>query len=76
MRFEVDWQADDANAAAEERATVADLRIFVGEDNVCAYEQPRRRGKGRSATDRRVNVRRVDHVTVSVYPLAEGIALN
>ena len=75
MRFEVDWQADGANAAAEERATVADLRIFVGEDNVCAYEQPRRRGKG-GTTDRRVNVRRVDHVTVSVYPLAEEIALN
>lgn len=76
MRFEVDWQADGANAAEEERATVADLRIFVGDDNVCAYEQPRRRGKERSTADRRVNVRRVDHVTVSVYPLAEEIALN
>ena len=76
MRFEVDWQADGANAAAEERATVADLCIFVGGDNVCAYEQPRRRGKGRSTANRRINVRHVDHVTVSVYPLAEEIALN
>ena len=76
MRFEVDWQADDANAAAEERATVADLRIFVGEDNVCAYEQPRRRGKGHPNADRRTNVQHVDHVTISVYPLAEEIALN
>ena len=76
MRFEVDWQADGGNAAAEERATVADLRIFVGDDNVCAYEQPRRRGKGRGTANRRINVRHVDHVTISVYPLAEEIALN
>lgn len=76
MRFEVDWQADGGNAAAEERHTVADLRIFVGSDNMCAYEQPRRRGKSRAITDRRINVRHVDHVTVSIYPLAEEIALN
>ena len=76
MKFQVDWQTDGANAAAEERATVADLRIFIGVDNACAYEQPRRRGKSRGPTDKRSNVRHFDHVTVSVYPLAEEIALN
>ena len=76
MRFEVDWQVEGVNAAAEERSTIADLRIFIGGDNVCAYEQPRRRSKGRTTADRRTNVQHVDHVTVSVYPLAEEIALN
>jgi len=76
MRFQVDWLADGANAAAEERATVADLRIFIGAGNACAYEQPRLRSKSRSATNGRSNVRRFEHVTVSVYPLAEEIAFN
>ena len=76
MRFQVDWQAEGANAVAEERATVADLRILIGADNACVYEEPRRRGKSRSTTDQRRNVRRIEHATVSVYPLAEEIALN
>lgn len=76
MRFQVDWRADGTNAAAEERATVADLRIVIGDDNVCAYEQPRRRGKIGSTTNKRVNVQHVEEVTVSVYPLAEEIALG
>ena len=76
MRFQIDWQPDGPNAVAEERATVADLRILIGADNACVYEEPRRRGKGRSTTDQRRNVRRVEHATVSVYPLAEEIALN
>ena len=76
MRFQIDWQPDGANAAAEERATVADLRILVGLDDACAYEQPRRRGKSRGTVDRHRSVRNFRHVTVSVYPLAEEIALN
>lgn len=75
MRFQVDWQAEGANAAAEERATVADLCILIGADNACVYEQPRRRGKNRT-TDRHRSVRNFQHVTVSVYPLAEEIAFN
>ena len=75
MRFEVDWQPTGPNVAAEERATVADLRIFIGDGNACDNEQPRRRGgKAGAAADR--NVRRADCATVSVYPLAEEIALG
>lgn len=75
MRFDVDWQRTGPNVAPEERATIADLRIFVGASNACANIQPRRRGKktGAAASS---NVRREDHVTVSVYPLAEEIALG
>ena len=75
MRIEVDWQPTGPNVAAEERATVADLRIFIGDGNACDNEQPRRRGgKTGAAADR--NVRREDCATVSVYPLAEEIALG
>lgn len=76
MRFQADWQAEGTNAAAEERVTVADLRILIGVNNACAYEQPRRQGKSRGTTDKRGDVRHVEHATVSVYPLAEEIAFN
>ena len=75
MRFEVDWQPVGPNAAAEERATVADLRIFIGGGNACVNEQPRRRG-GKVGAAAVGNVRREDCVTVSVYPLAEEIAFG
>ena len=75
MRFEVDWQPPGPNVAPEERATVADLRIFVGGRNACVNEQPQwRDGKIGGAAGRRV--RRDDCVTVSVYPLAEEIAFG
>ena len=75
MRFEVDWQPIGPNVAAEERATVADLRIFIGDGNACVNEQPRRRGEKVGAAAGR-DVRREDCVTVSVYPLAEEIAFG
>lgn len=75
MRFEVDWQPTGPNVAAEERATVADLRIFIGDGNACDNEQPRRRG-GNASTAADRNVRREDYATVSVYPLAEEIAFG
>ena len=75
MRFEVDWQLTGPNAAPEERATIGDLRVFIGDSNACVNVQPRRRGKKISAAARG-NVRHEDHVTVSVYPLAEEIALS
>ena len=77
MRFEIDWRPTGPNVAAEERATIADLRIFIDNGNACDNEQPRRRGGRAGAADR--NVRREgreDCVTVSVYPLAEEIAFG
>ena len=74
MKFEVDWQPPGPNVAPEERATVADLRIFVGDCNACVNEQRRRSGEFGGAAGR--NVLREDCVTVSVYPLAEEIAFG
>ena len=71
MKFEVDWQPPGPNVAPEECATVADLRIFVGDCNACVNEQ---RGEVGGATGR--NVLREDQVRVSVYPVAEEIALG
>ena len=68
MRFEVDWHGTASNAVAEERETVADLRVFIGERNVCEYEESTRSGAG--------GPERADHVAVSLYPLAEEIAFS
>ena len=75
MRFEVHWQPAGPNVAAEERATVADLRIFIGDGNACVNEQLRRHGGKVGAAVGR-NVRHEDCVTVSVYPLAEEIVFG
>ena len=75
MRFHVDWQLNGPNAVPEERVTIADLRILIGDDHACANEQPRRRSSVPAAAANR-NVRRAEYATVSVYPLAEEIALN
>ena len=63
MKFAVDWHELADNSAPEERATVADLRVSVREVNICDH----RCGDELEPTD---------HVTVSVYPMAEGIALD
>lgn len=63
MKFTVDWHKLADNLAPEERATVADLRVFIQEANICDHLC----GDQRELTD---------HVTVSVYPMAEGIALD
>ena len=75
MKFRIDWQPHGPNAALEERATIADLRIAIGGGNACANEPPRRRGQG-ATTTASGNVRRTEHATVSVYPLAAEIAFN
>ena len=52
--------ADDAqNAAPEERSTVADLRVLLDEKNVTLHL---------------VGETSADHVTISLYGLAEGLA--
>lgn len=59
MRHSIDWLDDAPNSAPEERATVADLRLFLGEQNV---------------TTHMLGTKVDDHVTVSLYGLANGIA--
>ena len=48
------WPIDE-----EERATVADLRLWLGEQNVCLHLR---------------GLELVDHRTIPLYPLAEGLA--
>lgn len=59
MRFSADWRNDGENAAPEERATVADLSLFLDGINV---------------TQHLIEGASRDRVTVSLYGLAHGIA--
>ena len=61
VRNSVDWQDDAINAAPEERATVADLRLWLNDQNVCLHL------RGQDARD---------HVTIPLCSLAEGLALD
>ncbi|HUZ12903.1 MAG TPA: hypothetical protein VMU93_08655 [Caulobacteraceae bacterium] len=59
MQYSAEWSDDALNAAPEERATVADLRLWLGEQNVTLHVH------GLSI---------IDHLTISLYSLAEGLA--
>ncbi len=59
MRNSIDWCETAHNAAEEERATVADLRLFVGAWNVTRHLA----GGGLN-----------DHITLALYSLAHGLA--
>jgi hypothetical protein len=59
FRHSADWIEEVPNAAPEERATVADLRLFLSEQNVTMHL------RGEQA---------FDHITISLYPIAEGLA--
>lgn len=59
MRYSADWHDDALNVAPEERATVADLRLFLQEQNVTMHLH------GNEPSD---------HVTIALYTLAEGLA--
>ena len=59
MRYSVEWHEDAPNAAPEERATVADLRLFIQHQNVTLHL------RGNESAD---------HLTISLYSLAEGLA--
>ena len=37
MKFQVGWLDGGENAAAEERATLCDLKIVIGDDNACLF---------------------------------------
>lgn len=59
MRSSIEWQDDAANASVEERATVADWQLLVGEQNV---------------TQHRVGARVYGELTLPLCHLAEGLA--
>jgi hypothetical protein len=58
VRHSIDWQDEAINAAPEERATVADLRLFLNDRNVTQH-----------MLDGTVG----DHVTVALYGLVNGL---
>lgn len=66
MRFSLEWHDDAPNASAEERVTVADLQVLVGEVNVCEHFD------GLESVARQS----VSEATVSAYPIAEALALE
>jgi hypothetical protein len=61
LRYSAEWKNDAQNAAPEERATVADFRFWLDKQNVAMHL----RGS--------INF---DHLTISLYSLAEGLALD
>jgi hypothetical protein len=64
VRFLVsEWQEHAPNAASEEEATACDLKILIGNQNVCLHADE---------TSGELS----DHITMPVYGLAEGLAHN
>ena len=61
MRFSVEWIDGGRNACAEERATLCDLQIFVGNENACVFYEPESRTT-------------FEEITLPAVHLAEGIA--
>ncbi len=61
MRFEASWIEKAVNAAPEERASVADLRIWLNDQNV---------------TQHLSNDVLSDHVTVALYSLVNGLVYD
>lgn len=58
MRYSVDWIEKAPNVAPEEQATIADLRLFLADQNVTMHLREK-------------DV--FDYLTVSMYPLIEGL---
>jgi hypothetical protein len=58
LRYSVEWQEDAPNVAPEERATVADVRLCLNDQNISLHIH----GK-----------HSIDHLTISLYPVAEGL---
>ncbi len=59
MRRSIDWRDDAENASPEERATVADCRLYVGEQNVTLH---------------RAGDQSFDDLTLPLVHLATGLA--
>jgi hypothetical protein len=58
FRYSVNWIEDVPNVAPEERATVGNLKLFLNDQNVTMHLR---------------DEQAFDHVTVSLYPLIEGL---
>ena len=61
MKFSIEWVDGGTNAAAEEQATLCDLRILLGNENTCRFLDD-------------VANKTFDALTVPAVHLAEGIA--
>ena len=61
MKFLIEWLDDGENVAADERATLCDLKIMVGDDNACLFFDD-------------VLKESFDALTVPAVHLAEGLA--
>ena len=61
MKFSVEWIDGGTNAAAEERTTLCDLRILLGNDNACRFLDD-------------IANETFDALTVPAVHLAEGLA--
>ncbi len=59
MKFSADWIDEAVNAAPEERATVADLRLWLSGQNVTTHF---------------AGERAADYVTIALYGIAHGLA--
>ena len=66
MRFSLEWQDDAPNASMEERATIADIKVFVDEVNVCEHLVGQASGVRQPSGE----------ATVSAYPIAEALAFE
>lgn len=64
MRFSIEWRDDAENASLEERATVADLKAWIGDTNACAHIEEI---EGRGSVF-------YEELTIGLVSLAEGLA--
>lgn len=58
MRFSTEWSSDALNAAPEEHATVADLQVWIGDQNVAMHL---------------IDDENENHLTLPMYSLVEGL---
>ena len=66
MRFFLDWHDDALNASAEEKATVADLKVLVDDVNVCEHLSEPTSGVRQS----------VGEIAVAAHPIAEALVFE
>jgi hypothetical protein len=59
LRYSIEWREDASNVAPEERATIADFRLFLQDQNVTHHLRDNETA---------------DHLTISIYGIAEGLA--